>query len=290
MTTREGVVVVVASRASDNTSWLEDNLPDYDIVKYVTDEVLEDAESVPINKGHEAMVYLTYIIDNYYSLPEVVVFSHAQRYQWHNDDPLYDGARMLAHLQIPYVQENGYANLRCAWKYGCPAEIRPLEHGDEPAPTDPVDYIMKDVKPFFYKRTFQTLFPGEKVPELVAAGCCAQFAVAADTVRRRSAADYVRARQWLITTPLPDNVSGRLMEYLWHILFGQPPVTCPVAEECYCKVYGKCELDCREDGCDGQYVFPEGERLPAGWPELGFDGKPQDVPRLRKEQERDYTT
>lgn len=32
---------------------------------------------------------LRYIIDNYDSLPDVVVFMHSGRYQWHNDDPIY---------------------------------------------------------------------------------------------------------------------------------------------------------------------------------------------------------
>ena len=30
-----------------------------------------------------------YIIDNYDTLPDVMVFIHSLRYQWHNDDPLY---------------------------------------------------------------------------------------------------------------------------------------------------------------------------------------------------------
>lgn len=30
-----------------------------------------------------------YIIDNYDNLPDLVVFRHAHRFQWHNDDPLW---------------------------------------------------------------------------------------------------------------------------------------------------------------------------------------------------------
>jgi hypothetical protein len=29
------------------------------------------------------------MIDNYHALPELMVFIHGERYQWHNDDPLY---------------------------------------------------------------------------------------------------------------------------------------------------------------------------------------------------------
>ena len=30
-----------------------------------------------------------YIIDHYNNLPDVMVFMHSERYQWHNDDPIY---------------------------------------------------------------------------------------------------------------------------------------------------------------------------------------------------------
>ena len=31
----------------------------------------------------------SFIIDNYTDLPNATVFMHSQRYQWHNDEPLY---------------------------------------------------------------------------------------------------------------------------------------------------------------------------------------------------------
>jgi hypothetical protein len=288
----DNVTVVVASRKSDNTSWLHTSLPPHwTITTYITDD-LHAEPFVPINKGHEAMVYLTYLIDTYHALPAVTIFSHAQRYQWHNDDALFDGARMLLHLQLPYVHSTGYVSLRCAWQYGCPAEIRPYEHGDDPPP-DPSKYYTEDVKPWFYKSTYETLFPGEPVPDVVGAGCCSQFAVSAARVHARPLADYQRVRRWLIETSLPDNVSGRLMEYLWHVLFGMDAVTCPSAEECYCKVFGKCDLVCGSEGlCEGQWFlpgFPGGEGLPEGWPERGFEGEVVDVEAVRRVQEGDYT-
>lgn len=35
------------------------------------------------------MQYRSYIIDRYWDLPDVVVFMHGGRYEWHNDNPLY---------------------------------------------------------------------------------------------------------------------------------------------------------------------------------------------------------
>jgi hypothetical protein len=283
------VTVVVASISSSNTSWLQTSLPSHwTKTRYITDSP-STSPSVPINKGREAMVYLSFLIDNYASLPPITIFSHADRYQWHNDDPLYDGARMLSHLQLPYVLEKGYVSLRCSWHYGCPSEIRPYEHGDEPAP-GPEKYFTEDVKPWFYKPAFETMFPGTPVPEVIGAGCCSQFAVSASKILERPLADYERVRRWLIETDLPDNVSGRLMEYIWHVLFGMESVLCPSAEECYCRVFGKCEVQCEsEGGCEGQWVYPVGEKLPEGWPEWGFEGEWRDVEALREKQEEDYT-
>ncbi|RJE16641.1 hypothetical protein PHISCL_11022, partial [Aspergillus sclerotialis] len=40
----------------------------------------------PKNKGHEVMVYLSYIIDHYGNLPDIVAFMHSHQFAWHNDD------------------------------------------------------------------------------------------------------------------------------------------------------------------------------------------------------------
>lgn len=115
------VALVVASQLRDNTTWLNDGFPVWQQHIYVTDDP-NASLAVPANKGREGMVYLTYIIDNYESLSDITIFSHANRYQWHNDDPLYDGKMLLSRLQLPYVLEQGYVSLRCVWTLGCPID------------------------------------------------------------------------------------------------------------------------------------------------------------------------
>ena len=99
--------LVVASLKGDDTSWLHEHFPDWKANIYIVDD--QKAEmTVPTNKGREAMVYLTwvqialvqqipnriftvsrYIIDHYHQFPDIMVFMHSLRYQWHNDEPLY---------------------------------------------------------------------------------------------------------------------------------------------------------------------------------------------------------
>ena len=55
----ERVALVVASQTTDNTTWLEESFPEWEKAVYLTDA--PSNLSVPINKGRESMVYLTFV-------------------------------------------------------------------------------------------------------------------------------------------------------------------------------------------------------------------------------------
>jgi hypothetical protein len=144
-----------------------------------------------------------------------MIFQHANRYQWHNDDPLYDGQRMLSRLQLPFVKAQGYVNLRCVWTLGCPSEIKALEEFQTPS-SKAAEVPGEARAGSFYKFAFGELFPGVAAPEVIGASCCAQFAVTTEKIRERPRSDYERYRDWLLETTLPDGISGRILEYSWH--------------------------------------------------------------------------
>ncbi|EME82196.1 uncharacterized protein MYCFIDRAFT_154766 [Pseudocercospora fijiensis CIRAD86] len=174
--------IVVASQRGDDTAWL-DSLPQWPKSIYVTDDPTAGL-SVPANKGCEGMVDLTYIIENYDNLPASIIFSHSKRYQWHNDDPFYDGLAVLQRLNISYIEAVGYASLRCCWTLGCPVEIKPLREAVAEHPDSDPDSPRARAGSFF-KAAFEEMFPGQPVPEEIGASCRAQFAATADTVRQR---------------------------------------------------------------------------------------------------------
>ncbi|TGJ79273.1 hypothetical protein E0Z10_g9488 [Xylaria hypoxylon] len=201
--------LVVASLSTEDTTWFHAYLPDsWPKNVYVVDDPAAKL-TVPKNKGHEAMVYLTYIIDRYDSLPDNVLFLHASRFAWHNDDPDYDALPTLQNIQLSYLQEAGYVNLRCVWVIGCPAEIRPVLDEDE-GPSK--DLKTKNI----YKKAFEEIMPELPVPDTVAVSCCSQFGVSRNAIRRRPKEDYIRYRRWLLETPLDDSLSGRVLEFSWH--------------------------------------------------------------------------
>ncbi|KAI9673172.1 MAG: hypothetical protein M1817_003034 [Caeruleum heppii] len=219
--------LVIASLRGDDTSWLDHHLSDYSRSLYVADDPTA-ALTVSRNKGRESMVYLTYLLTHYDDLPDVMIFIHSLRYQWHNDDPLYDGVPMLKSLQLDKIKERGYANLRCAHTLGCPAEIRPLPVNAS-EPRDKSDTSDRGKAEMVFAQAFKELFPdgvagvkeGE-VPEAVGVGCCAQFAVSGEMVRRNGREMYERWRRWILETDLSDAVGGRVLEYSWHSMFSSP--------------------------------------------------------------------
>ncbi|KAJ2901747.1 Thioredoxin-like protein AAED1 [Zalerion maritima] len=316
------VELVIASMKHENTSWVPYFFPSsssssssspsssWGTNVYVVDDS-NATLTVPLNKGREAMVILTYLIDRYDSLPEVIIFHHAERFQWHIDHPDYDSLALLRTFNTTYTLAAGYVNLRCSWTLGCPVEIRPLaaeeaylasvEAARKEYTSSPPEAKTKDI----YAGAWRELFPGLPVPELVGVGCCSQFAVSREAVLSRPREDYARYREWLMDTELGDALSGRVLEYAWHVIFGavetaswdggsssvgsngttemtiKEAITCPDARECYCRVYGWCDFveteegkeECDEHGCAARYALPPFATLPKGWPYKGWEGE-----------------
>lgn len=176
---------------------------------------------------------------------------------------------------------------------GCPVEIRPIDDEDSDGARKAEPVTAKRV----YKRAFEELFPGQPVPETIGVTCCSQFAVRRETIWQRPRSDYVRYREWLMSSSLADDLSGRVLEYSWHsmrppsqhlhpicfffvalpltelVIFGKDPVHCPSAGECYCQTYGLCGMECDKAGCSGQYTLPPFSTLPQGWPKIGWDNE-----------------
>ncbi|KAI9729115.1 MAG: hypothetical protein M1828_000200 [Chrysothrix sp. TS-e1954] len=262
--------LIVASLTSDDTQWLHEYFPQWTRFIYKVDNASARL-TVPRNKGREWSAYLSYIIDNYDRLPEVSVFLHGERYQWHNEDPMYDGVLMISKLRLEHVIEQGYANLRCTHAIGCPVELRPLDRSM-------LSTYSRDRTQAVYARSLRELEPNITVPSAIGVPCGSQFGLDRSTIRSRPKSDYVRYRKWLYAADLDDEISGRVLEYAWHIIVGKDGVHCPTASTCFCGLYGLCDLACSDVGsCQGRFKLPKYAKMPVGWPEdgPGRDGWPE---------------
>lgn len=227
--------LVIGRLYSENTTWLDSYLPtDAYLIPYLY--IVDDhtaALHTPINKGHEAMVYLTYILDHYDSpsLPDISIFMHPHQLAWHTPELLnHDAAETLKRLSSERVTREGYMNLRCHWDPGCPERLQPG--------TSYRDNLKREE--IAIAHAWAEMFPGEPVPDSIGAPCCAQFAVSRERIRAIPKASYERYRAWLLRTEETDWISGRVFEYLWHKIFTNQATLCPDARACYCDGYGIC--------------------------------------------------
>jgi hypothetical protein len=227
-------VLVVPKIEREQVDWIAKELPGVEAAIYEVDNPSAEYR-VPKNKGNEAMVYLTYIIDHYDKLPDTIIFIHAHETAWHNNF-LLDLQTPLAirRLRDDRVARQGYMNLRCHHDPGCPDHIH-LDRAE-------VDYdpVLKPEERVFSFELFQTLFPGHRPPPVLSQACCAQFAVSRERVRDNPKSLYEHLRNWLLAVELVDNYSGRVFEYLWQYLFTRNAEHCPAMNACYCDGYGIC--------------------------------------------------
>lgn len=228
--------LVLPKLKAEDTTWvgdaLEDLLEDGSLTTaiYTVDD-RHAALHPPKNKGHEVMVYLTYIIDYYDNLADVNIFMHSHHKAWHNNELLdRDAAKMVRHLSPERVAREGYMNLRCHWDPGCPAWLHP---GNTVENRDKQEEVL-------IAECWSQLFPYEPVPTVLSQPCCAQFAVSGARIRELPKHRYVYMRDWLIRTELDDYLSGRVFEYVWQYIFTAAPIHCPSMSACYCDGYGLC--------------------------------------------------
>ena len=306
--------LIVARVSNDDSEWLDALSDKYHLCVYPMDEPMEPTSThlqVPANRGHEAMAYLTFLIDNYAHIPvSGAVFVHGARWAWHNDALDYDNAVLLASLNVSSaLAPMGYHNLRCDWSAGTcsPSDAPPqgsmetqgralLEPRNTRVTSDAA--LPRALAALFGDGDTSTKAKKEKIllgrNDAVRAQCCAQFVVARERVWQHSRDEYIALRQWLldgssnkgIAAPLDDRVAGRVMSYVWHILFLQQTergnrassldvaaevdleklnrLACPHAGDCYCRLYGRCNLKgCTTPGrCQGQYHLPHNYRVP----------------------------
>lgn len=228
--------IVMARLESQDVSWVSQNLGQFNTSIYTVDQNnSQPGLKVPKNKGHEAMAYLTYIIDNYDQLPDVVLFFHPHQSTWHNNILLdMDSVKTIRRLNPARVTREGYFNARCHHDSGCPNWL----HIDRPK--SQWDMVKKKEEPHLTSQVWHQLHPKDPIPAALSQPCCAQFAVSGQRIRTRPVSDYLQYRQWLLDTDLSDEFSGRILEYNWQYIFTGQGEFCPPQHECYCDGFGIC--------------------------------------------------
>ncbi len=224
----------MARTSAEDVSWVYHELSGFNLSIYTVNDP-NATLTIPANKGHEAMAYLQYIIKSYDNLPDTVLFFHPHRSTWHNNILLdLDSAKTISRLNPAHVIRQGYFNARCHHDPGCPDWI----HIDRPE--GEWDLVKKKEEQYFTSETWLDLHPSDAIPRTLSQPCCAQFAVSRERIRARRREEYEHYQDWLLKTPLEDEISGRIMEYNWQYIFTGQHEFCPAQHRCYCDGYGIC--------------------------------------------------
>ncbi|KAJ5747331.1 uncharacterized protein N7511_009027 [Penicillium nucicola] len=218
----EDVTIVAAAAGSENTDWIQDFCDEYQCIPYLysLNEVPSEDYLTPYSRrGHEASAYLTYIIDNYYRLAPYTIFIHGREEHWHNDIAGPRTRDVLVNLRYEPVSINGYVNLRCASRPGCPStmfQAFPVEIDED------YQYLVDQLPQILWELL---RIPPSETPDDIGHQCCAQFAVSRERIQERPLEDYIRIMNWIGGTDITDNYGlGWLIEKLWHMIFGMPAV------------------------------------------------------------------
>ncbi|KAI4161413.1 MAG: hypothetical protein L6R39_000085 [Caloplaca ligustica] len=223
-------IVVIPSMQEDDIKWIKTELPSLDVSIYIANNPAAPRHP-PKNKGHEVMIYLTYLIDHYSRLPDIVLFMHSHRWTHHNNHLLgFDSSQMIRALNSAHVVREGYVNMRCHWSPGCPEWLRPTSAGDSLGKQEEI----------VLERCWRELFPFDQLPSFLAQPCCAQFALSRARILAIPRSRYIFYRDWILRTPLSDYISGRIWEYSWQYLFTGEGARCPAEHVCYCDGFGVC--------------------------------------------------
>lgn len=243
--------------------------------------------TVPRNQGHEAMAYLTFIIDNYEKLPLFTLFLHGHDRSWNQHEHTYD---IVNALNLSDVATNSYASVRCNVQYACHPDKRlnvvdgSIKHGDKASIKDAARM------PAFWK----LIFPNGPAPPLrLAAAKGAQFAVTREAIRARPLKFWHALRRPIerdlndykkILPSANSHDLGLLYEHVWHVIFGKPALDCPTdpRDEDYCRQ----TVLSGAISCKGQVdSYPPAPGDVKNWRDVQCDIDEEGMGRAEKEQD-----
>jgi hypothetical protein len=196
---------IIISRYNESIDFIV-KLQKFKIIIYEK-ENMANPYNVPVNKGHEATIYLKYIIDHWENLPEYLIFLHCHEYSWHHDGSIAD----LIHLNINKTHSltnlNNYI-------------LGPMENLDE---------SNTDIALFYKKYIFPATGPYKLYPNFTEGELgCAQYIVHRSNIYMHSKKFYMDIYDWLITTEIDNYYTSRFMEWAWNLFWNKCLMNIPI--------------------------------------------------------------
>lgn len=186
---------ILVAHYKRDLGWINRINKDFNVIIYSTSDPNYNYVK---NKGMDASMYLKYIIDNYYNLPDKTLFVHHHEMDWTQD---YD---------LPFIINNlnwecdDYFSI-CARKY----------YGDLffHYPQHKID--MKNI---------WNIFSGYlDFPDCLFYYAGTQFCADKKVLLQYPIEFWVNLFNWVMTVSLPDGFVGRVFEWSWHYILTKNP-------------------------------------------------------------------
>ena len=188
----------VISRHNKNVGWVY-KLQNINKIYIYDKENPGNKYNIPVNKGHEASVYLKYIIDNYYNLPDFTFFTHDDEYAWHHSGSIIDKFNEAKSSNKLYYNINDKCILGSI-----------------------VSNVWYNEILIWYNTYIEKYIPISKLPKkdwTQQHRGSAQFLVHKSLITKYPISFYGNLYNWLLTTKISNYKSARFLEYTWHIFW-----------------------------------------------------------------------
>jgi hypothetical protein len=180
---------VVVAHYNENLHWIKDVKNNCIVISRNGIE----KETKP-NKGNEASIYLEYIIENYYSLSDYTIFAHGHRTDWHHKENIDDKINRLTF-------DNEYFNIN-------DQTVGEIDNRS-------LTYMLESK----LMTNVLNLIGGNIDIRDIRYRCSAQFYVSKDKIKSNPIELYKKMYDLLMETDETSYWSGRVFEYLWHVIF-----------------------------------------------------------------------
>jgi hypothetical protein len=192
---------IVISRYNRNVDWIY-KIDNVNILIY-DKEKPENELNIPVNKGNEASVYLKYIIDNYDILPENTFFIHDEEYSWHHSGSIIEKYNEAIQSNKLYYNIND----NCIFIYSLYSHKWYFEI---------MDWYKEYIEEYIPLKSLHTI---PKSDWMIGHRGSAQFLVNKKVILNLPKEFYEKLYNWIITTDMPNEKSGRFLEYTWHLFW-----------------------------------------------------------------------
>ena len=201
-TRNQGTIYACVARYDKNTDWTA-RLWNVSRVLVYDKENPNNPYNVPVNKGNEASAYLKYIIDHYDCLPDFTFFVHDEEFAWHHSGSVVD--------KLTEAVESGekFYNINDRCILG--------------------SILTNDWYPFvldWYRDYVDKYIPLSSLPHpdwTLGYRGSAQFLVHKSRILGLPIAFYRGLYEWIITTEAPSCITGRCLEWTWHLFWEKYP-------------------------------------------------------------------